>query len=113
MAFCVVLLDEKSGASFLSQSCIVVVQNELLFDTPVKTALELTVVFNLFLENTYRVHVFTGDISSAGTNSNVFICVYGELGDSGERKLEKSETHMDKFERNNVRRTFFLSKRML
>ncbi|XP_015749537.1 PREDICTED: lipoxygenase homology domain-containing protein 1-like, partial [Acropora digitifera] len=52
-------------------------------------------------ENTYRVHVFTGDVSNAGTNSNVFLCLYGELGDSGERKLEKSETHMDKFERNN------------
>ena len=49
------------------------------------------------------MHVFTGDVSSAGTNSNVFICVYGELGDTGERKLEKSETHLDKFERNNVR----------
>ena len=49
------------------------------------------------------MHVFTGDVSNAGTNSNVFICVYGELGDTGERKLEKSETHLDKFERNNVR----------
>ena len=49
------------------------------------------------------MHVFTGDVSSAGTNSNVFICVYGELGDTGERKLEKSETRLDKFERNNVR----------
>ena len=54
------------------------------------------------------MHVFTGDVSNAGTNSNVFICVYGELGDTGERKLEKSETHMDKFERNNVRIVFFL-----
>ena len=62
------------------------------------------------------MHVFTGDVSSAGTNSNVFICVYGELGDTGERKLEKSETHMDKFERNNVRIAFFhpyIKKRML
>lgn len=55
------------------------------------------------VENTYRVHVHTGDVSNAGTNSNVFICLYGEFGDSGERKLDKSETHMDKFERNNVR----------
>lgn len=55
------------------------------------------------------MHVFTGDVSSAGTNSNVFICLYGELGDTGERKLEKSETHMDKFERNNVRIAFFLT----
>ena len=53
--------------------------------------------------------MFTGDVFSAGTNSNVFICVYGELGDSGERKLEKSETHMDKFERNNVRTVVFIA----
>ena len=52
--------------------------------------------------------MFTGDVYNAGTNSNVFICVYGELGDTGERKLEKSETHMDKFERNNVRTVFSL-----
>lgn len=102
-------MDEKSGASFL----IVVIQNELLFDTRKNCSITDLLFFNLFLENTYRVHVFTGDVSSAGTNSNVFTCVYGELGDSGERKLEKSETHMDKFERNNVRITFFLSKRML
>lgn len=54
------------------------------------------------------MHVFTGDVSNAGTNSNVFICVYGDLGDTGERKLEKSETHMDKFERNNVSILFFV-----
>ena len=38
----------------------------------------------------------------AGTNANVFATVYGENGDSGERKLQKSEKHMDKFERNQV-----------
>jgi len=53
-------------------------------------------------ENTYRVHVFTGDVSGAGTNSNVFLTLYGEQGDSGDRKLDKSETHLDKFERGNV-----------
>ena len=53
--------------------------------------------------------MYTGDVSNAGTNSNVFMCVYGEFGDSGERKLDKSETHMDKFERNNVRTIFCAS----
>lgn len=33
--------------------------------------------------------------------------MYGEHGDTGEQKLEKSETHMDKFERNNVRTVLF------
>ena len=39
----------------------------------------------------------------AGTNANVFATIYGENGDSGERKLQKSEKHLDKFERNQVR----------
>ena len=34
--------------------------------------------------------------------------MYGEHGDTGEQKLEKSETHMDKFERNNVRTVLFM-----
>ena len=58
-----------------------------------------------FTENCYRIHVITGDVSNAGTNSNVFINLYGDRGDSGERKLEKSESHMDKFERDSVSST--------
>lgn len=36
--------------------------------------------------------------------------MYGEHGDTGEQKLEKSETHIDKFERNNVRTALFTRK---
>lgn len=50
----------------------------------------------------YEVSVFTGDESGAGTDANVFLNIIGENGDSGERKLHKSETHMDKFEKNHV-----------
>ncbi|XP_052229243.1 lipoxygenase homology domain-containing protein 1-like isoform X2 [Dreissena polymorpha] len=53
------------------------------------------------LENkTYTVKVKTGDKSGCGTNANVFLTIAGDKGDTGERKLAKSETHMDKFERN-------------
>ncbi len=52
----------------------------------------------------YVVDVFTGDVSRAGTNADVFITVYGDLGDSGEKKLIKSDTHADKFERNQVKK---------
>ncbi|RDD42008.1 Lipoxygenase homology domain-containing protein 1 [Trichoplax sp. H2] len=48
----------------------------------------------------YTIHVFTGDVDGAGTNANVFLTIFGESGDSGERKLAKSDTHYDKFERN-------------
>jgi len=50
----------------------------------------------------YKVRVFTGDISGAGTDSNVFCCLYGDKGDSGERELKDSATNMNKFERNKV-----------
>lgn len=49
----------------------------------------------------YKVHVFTGDVKSAGTDANVFVTMYGDYGDTGERQLLKSETHSNKFERGN------------
>uniref|UniRef100_A0A8B9N7H4 Lipoxygenase homology domains 1 n=1 Tax=Accipiter nisus TaxID=211598 RepID=A0A8B9N7H4_9AVES len=45
------------------------------------------------------ISVFTGDIYGAGTDANVFLNIYGDLGDTGERKLSKSETNFNKFER--------------
>ncbi|XP_063051831.1 lipoxygenase homology domain-containing protein 1 [Engraulis encrasicolus] len=50
----------------------------------------------------YKVSVRTGDTSGAGTDANVFLTVYGDLGDTGERKLRKSETNSNKFERGAV-----------
>ncbi|NXF11356.1 LOXH1 protein, partial [Smithornis capensis] len=49
--------------------------------------------------HTYKISVFTGDIYGAGTDANVFLNMYGDLGDMGERKLSKSETNLNKFER--------------
>ncbi len=65
-------------------------------------------LFNLFFYrcvfsvHKYRVHVITGDVKGAGTDANVFITLFGQYGDSGERPLTKSETHTDKFERGKV-----------
>ncbi|XP_063722696.1 lipoxygenase homology domain-containing protein 1-like isoform X2 [Symsagittifera roscoffensis] len=50
----------------------------------------------------YEVFVYTGKESGAGTDANVFITLFGQLGDSGERKLAQSSTHMDKFEKGNM-----------
>ena len=55
-----------------------------------------------FIVRKYRVHVFTGDVKGAGTDANVFLTLFGQYGDSGERQLSKSETHTDKFERGKV-----------
>ncbi|KAM4634346.1 lipoxygenase homology domain-containing protein 1 [Polymixia lowei] len=50
----------------------------------------------------YKVSVMTGDMYGAGTDANVFLTIYGDLGDTGERKLSKSETNSNKFERGSV-----------
>ncbi|GFN87704.1 fibronectin type iii domain-containing protein 1 [Plakobranchus ocellatus] len=46
----------------------------------------------------YKVTVYTGDKSGAGTDANVSITMFGEFGDSGDKKLTKSGTNC--FERN-------------
>ena len=63
--------------------------------------LKLTIYIS-FSVRKYKVHVFTGDVKGAGTDANVFITLYGEYGDTGERQLAKSETYSNKFERGNV-----------
>ncbi|CAG5986167.1 unnamed protein product [Menidia menidia] len=52
--------------------------------------------------HTYNVSVMTGDVNGAGTDANVFLTIYGDQGDTGERKLSKSETNSNKFERGSV-----------
>ena len=56
----------------------------------------------LFTVRKYKIHIFTGDVKHAGTDANVFITIFGEYGDTGDRQLSKSETYSNKFERSNV-----------
>lgn len=63
--------------------------------------------FLCFSEVEYAVHVFTGDEYGAGTDANVFITVYGDRGDTGERQLKDSKNFTNKFERNQVDILFF------
>lgn len=51
----------------------------------------------------YRVEVYTGDESGAGTDANVYLQICGQRGDTGKRKLLVSETEGDKFESGKVR----------
>uniref|UniRef100_A0A3B4AYF1 PLAT domain-containing protein n=1 Tax=Periophthalmus magnuspinnatus TaxID=409849 RepID=A0A3B4AYF1_9GOBI len=48
--------------------------------------------------NTYEVSVFTGGMMGAGTDAKVFVNIYGENGDTGERYL-KSSNNLNKFEK--------------
>ena len=50
----------------------------------------------------YSVSTQTSDVMGAATDSIVFVTLYGEHGDSGERKLRKSD-NMNKFERGQVK----------
>lgn len=50
----------------------------------------------------YIVNVKIGDVFRGGIDVNVFINIYGEFGNTGERKLVYFEIYVDKFERNYV-----------
>lgn len=52
----------------------------------------------------YTVQVYTGKKASAGTNANVYINIFGDLGDTGNRFLKHSKTNRDKFEKGKVRK---------
>ena len=54
----------------------------------------------LIKETTYRIVTKTSDIDGAGCDSNVFVTLFGETGDSGELELKHSSKHRNKFERN-------------
>ena len=46
--------------------------------------------------NKYKVTVYTGDKRGAGTDANVYITLFGEMGDSGERKLDTSSNNFER-----------------
>lgn len=50
----------------------------------------------------YRVTVCTGELEGAGTDANVYLCLYGDVGDTGERLLYNSRNDNDLFEKGNV-----------
>ena len=51
--------------------------------------------------------MYTGDKRGAGTDANIFVNIFGELGDTGDRPLEESKTNKNKFERNQVIKLHF------
>ena len=50
----------------------------------------------------YRVTVCTGELEGAGTDANVYLCLYGDVGDTGERLLYNCRNNTDLFEKGNV-----------
>lgn len=52
------------------------------------------------LDVEYTVTVRTSDVLGAGTDANVYIKLFGELGDSGDIPLRQSVTNKKPFENN-------------
>lgn len=50
----------------------------------------------------YRVTVCTGTVSGSGTDANVFVCLIGDQGDTGDRILYNCINTVNKFEKGNV-----------
>lgn len=50
----------------------------------------------------YRVTVCTGELEGAGTDANVYLCLFGDAGDTGERLLYNCRNNTDLFEKGNV-----------
>ena len=48
-----------------------------------------------FTEGNYKVHVHTGDKFGSGTDANVFLKFFGELGDSGLHKLDNKKNNFE------------------
>ena len=45
---------------------------------------------------TYKLTVKTGDVRGAGTDANVFVHLFGDSGDSGERKIESGGNNFER-----------------
>lgn len=50
----------------------------------------------------YEAEVHTGNVSGAGTDANVFINIFGDLGDTGERPLKRPIKKKNPFERKSI-----------
>jgi len=46
--------------------------------------------------------VKTGDLTGAGTNANVSICIFGDNGDTGDIPLKVSDEKKDPFEKGHL-----------
>lgn len=57
----------------------------------------------LLLVLDYEIQVYTGTVSDADAEANVYIHVFGTRGDSGKRKLHKSKFQTLKFQKGQVK----------
>ncbi|XP_012725509.2 lipoxygenase homology domain-containing protein 1 isoform X1 [Fundulus heteroclitus] len=99
---CWLAKSEDDGETVRELVASDIITQKLLRDGTLKTT--ETEVEDALETHTYKVSVRTGDMYGAGTDANVFLTIYGDLGDTGERKLAKSENNKNKFDRGEVDR---------
>uniref|UniRef100_A0A3Q2PVY7 Lipoxygenase homology PLAT domains 1 n=1 Tax=Fundulus heteroclitus TaxID=8078 RepID=A0A3Q2PVY7_FUNHE len=99
---CWLAKSEDDGETVRELVASDIITQKLLRDGTLKTT--ETEVEDALEAHTYKVSVRTGDMYGAGTDANVFLTIYGDLGDTGERKLAKSENNKNKFDRGEVDR---------
>ncbi|KAM4578886.1 lipoxygenase homology domain-containing protein 1 [Fundulus diaphanus] len=99
---CWLAKSEDDGETVRELVASDIITQKLLRDGTLKTT--ETEVEDALETHTYKVSVRTGDMFGAGTDANVFLTIYGDLGDTGERKLVKSENNKNKFDRGEVDR---------
>lgn len=58
--------------------------------------------FSLPIVARHRVTVCTGDLRDAGTDASVYLCLYGDVGDTGERLLYNCKNNDEMFQKGNV-----------
>ena len=72
-----------------------VVQYPFIYNLTIDFKIE-TAVTVFFLDNQYKVTVFTADKRGAGTDANVFCTLFGEFGESSELKLGTNKNNFDR-----------------
>ena len=83
------------GCCFLHNVYVHVQQNQI--DTSVCYFLFFSLFFFFcYLGHRYLVHTYTGDKRGAGTDANVVITIFGEDGDSGEKKLDNARNNFER-----------------
>ena len=56
----------------------------------------LSYILIIISDTHYKISVYTGDKRGAGTDANVYIIMFGENGDSGDKFLDDSKNNFER-----------------
>ena len=67
--------------------------------TPAESYIYLSTIFLFFAVSDYNVRVKTGNVKNAGTESNIYLQIFGDKGDTGVIELKQICDTKDRFQR--------------